>query len=108
MGRSRMTSTRLILAFLVIILVITVILNRGRLFDSLKNRVSTKIAQAKPTLTPVPIKIKPTTDIPIGKNGSSSTQKGEIPSTGPGNAVYLLSFLGLSGGLFLIGKGKQK
>ncbi|KKS46871.1 MAG: hypothetical protein UV09_C0012G0040 [Candidatus Gottesmanbacteria bacterium GW2011_GWA2_42_18] len=107
MGRSRMTSTRLILAFLVIILVITVILNRGRLFDSLKNRVSTKIAQAKPTLTPIAAKIKPT-DLPIEKNVGSSTQKGEIPSTGPGNAVYLLSFLGLSGGLFLIGKGKQK
>ena|SRR3989338_2582725 len=103
-----MTSTKLILVFLGIILAITVILTRGRLFESLKNRVNTKTAQAKPTLTPVPIKIKPTADIPIGKNNSSSTEKGEIPSTGPGNAVYLLSFLSLSGGLFLIGKGRQK
>ena len=107
MGRSSMTSTRLILVFLAILLVVTVILTRGKLFESLKSTVSTKIAQSKPTLTSEPVNIKPT-DIPIGKNGSSSTQKGEIPSTGPGNAVYLLSFLGLSAGLFLIGKGRQK
>ena len=113
-----MTSTRLILAFLGIILLVTVILSRGRLIESIKNRVSSILPNSGETQEEAALTITPTetqlaknlapTSEPVGEDGSESTPRGEIPSTGPQTTVYLLSGLGLAGGIYLKNRSRKK
>jgi hypothetical protein len=92
-----MTSSRVILGILAIILLAAVLLSSGRLKDIFKKTTNTTVNQVKDAqVTPFPTLEPTATQTP---EGSMDYNSSEIPSTGPSEVIYLLLAGSLVGGL---------
>lgn len=94
-----MSSSRLVLIFLGIILIVIVILSSSRIAGALKSRFGKLIpglqfAGTSLTPTPTPFQVSPTPTKTVTSNYSGptgkSTPNGSIPATGPAEVVWVL------------------
>ena len=95
-----MTSSRIILAALGLFLIVLVILATGRIYDSVRNRIS-GTSQETTNENEVEISTTPTINEPESSSGQTQFTGKEIPSTGPINIVYVLLAGGLVSGIIL-------
>jgi hypothetical protein len=93
-----MSSSRLVLIFLGIILIVIVILSSSRIAGALKSRfgklIPGQFAGAVITPTPTPFQVSPTPTKTVASNYSGptgkSTPNSTIPATGPAEVAWVL------------------